>query len=176
MIISGPPLGKKLLDGTALNSTFSGSLDSSPFESFTLERKIWTSQGSREIDWGFWGPMLWTKSENGWQTVHPFNICLCIPPSIGKHLTYLTLSLHCHYPSRHQKFPTETAQSPEKGRDCHCQGVFLRLDAQVTICPCKSSTKTSCFIMFHHCHSMSLLHIIAKSIPTMTKCSRFFPQ
>ena len=37
VIISGPPLGKKLLDGTALKSTFSGSLDSSPFESFTLE-------------------------------------------------------------------------------------------------------------------------------------------
>ena len=55
VIISAPPLGKKLLDGTALKSTFSGSLDSSPFESFTLERKIWTSRGSREIDWGSWG-------------------------------------------------------------------------------------------------------------------------
>ena len=55
VVISCPPLGKKLLDGTALKSTFSGSLDSSPLESFTLEHLDIASglQGSCEIDWAY---------------------------------------------------------------------------------------------------------------------------
>ena len=145
-----------------------------------LERKIWTSRGSREIDWGFWGPMLWTKSENGWQTVHPFNICLCIPPSIGKHLTYLR---HCHCTVIiHQgtkSFPRKLPNPPRREETAIARASFcawmLRLPS-VLANPALRHRVSSCFIMFHHCHSMSLLHIIAKSIPTMTKCSLCFPQ